>query len=90
MNQASCLQLVTDLVITRDTVYLSAVVANLRADGMVITSDSLARILPTMSEHINRLGRYEFGPAAVSLLTSVPALPLRTETEMVEQPGLSI
>jgi hypothetical protein len=56
---------------------------------MVITPDQLAHILPTMSEHINRLGRYEFDPTADSIQTSLSALPLKSAIEMAEQLGLN-
>ena len=90
LNRASCLQLVAAMVITWNAAYLSAAVDRLRAEGMVITPDQLAHILPTMSEHINRLGRYKFDPAAGSIQTSVSALPLRSAVEMAEQLGLNI
>jgi len=90
LNRASCLQLVAAMVITWNAAYLSAAVDKLRAEGMVITPDQLAHILPTMSEYINRLGRYEFDPAAASIQTSVPDLPLRSAIKMAEQLGLNI
>ena len=78
------------MVITWNAAYISAAVDRLRAEGMVITPDQLAHILPAMSEHINRLGRYEFDPTAASIQTRVSALPLRSVVEMAEQLGLNI
>ena len=90
INRASCLQLLTAMVITWNAAYLSAAVNKLRAEGMTITSEQLAHILPTMSEHINRLGRYDFNPTAASVQTNISDLPLRSADVMIEQLGLNI
>ena len=66
------------MVITWNAAYLSAAVEKLRQEGMTIISEQLAHILPTMSEHINRLGRYEFDPASAAIHTNIHGLPLRS------------
>ena len=89
LNRASCLQLVAAMVITWNAAYLSAAVDQLRAQGGTITSEQLAHILPVMSEHINRLGRYEFDPTASAVQTDIRALPLRSADEIAVQLGLA-
>jgi hypothetical protein len=84
VNRASCLQLVAAMVITWNTAYLSAAVRKLQAEGMVISPEQLAHVLPTMSEHINKLGRYEFDSEAVTVRTDIAALPLRSPLSMTE------
>jgi TnpA family transposase len=83
LNRASCLQLVTAMVITWNAAYLSAAVEKLRAEGMTVEDEQLARILPVMWEHINLLGRYEFDVTAPSVRTDLSALPLRSMNEII-------
>ena len=90
LNRASCLQLVTAMVITWNGAYLSAAVEKLRAEGMMVENGQLARILPVMWEHVNLLGRYEFDVTAPTVCTNLSALPLRSMNEVVEQLGLGI
>ena len=84
INRASCLQLLVAMVITWNAAYLSAAVEQLRHEGLTITSEQLAHILPTMSEHINRLGRYDFDPTAISTQTNIHALPLQQAESYAE------
>lgn len=90
LHRASCLQLVTAMVITWNAAYLSAAVGKLRAEGVTVTDEQLAHILPVMSGHINLLGRYEFDATALAVQTDISALPLRSLNEIVEQLGLGI
>jgi TnpA family transposase len=90
LHRASCLQLVTAMVITWNAAYLSAAVGKLRAEGVTVTDEQLAHILPVMSGHINLLGRYEFDATAPAVQTDISALPLRSMNEIVEQLGLGI
>lgn len=90
VNRATCLQLVTAMVMTWNAAYLAATVDELRAEGVSIAPEQLAHILPTMSEHINRLGRYEFDAQATSVQTDIAMLPLRSVIEIAEQLGLGI
>jgi len=78
LNRASCLQLVAAMVISWNAACLFAAIDKLWAEGMTITPDQLAHILPTMSEHITRLERYDFDPAAASVQTNVSVLLLRS------------
>jgi TnpA family transposase len=77
LHRISCLQLVMAMVITWNAAYLSAAVDKLKAEGVTITDEQLAHILPVLSEHINLLGNYEFEANTTSVQTDVSALPLR-------------
>lgn len=90
VNRASCLQPLAAMVITWNAAYLSAAVRQWEAEGRTILPEQLAHILPTMSEHINRLGRYEFDVPATTIRTDLSALPLRSATTRAEQLGLNI
>lgn len=80
----------TAMVITWNAAYLSAAVEQLCSEGAEAAPEQLAHILPVMSEHINRLGRYEFDPAAPAVQTDINALNLRSEREIAEQLGLGL
>lgn len=54
------LNLVTNLVVLWNTVYLQQVVQTLRAEGVEVRDEDLARLSPARYEHINRLGKYTF------------------------------
>lgn len=90
LNRASCLQLVTAMVIMWNGAYLSAAVKKLRAEGMMVEDEQLAHVLPVVWEHVNLLGCYEFDVTAPSVRTNLSALPLRSMNEIVEQLGLGI
>jgi TnpA family transposase len=90
LTRASCLQLVMAMVITWNAAYLSAAVDELRAEGVTITDEQLAHILPLLSEHVNLLGRYEFDVTDPAVHTVPSALQLRSMKEIVEQLGLGI
>jgi TnpA family transposase len=59
-NQASCLTLVTNAVITWNTVYMAAVLDQLRAEGHVIADADVVHLSPARSANINRYGKYRF------------------------------
>jgi TnpA family transposase len=59
-NQAACLNLVTNAVITWNTVYMTAVIDQLRRDGQTIDDECLAHLSPALYEHINPYGHYRF------------------------------
>jgi hypothetical protein len=60
VNQASCLNLVTNAVILWNTVYMAEVVEQLKREGYPVNESDLAHIWPTRYEHINVYGRYHF------------------------------
>jgi TnpA family transposase len=59
-NQASCLNLVTNAVIVWNTVYIQAVLDQLRAEGCGIEDADVLHLSPARYEHINPYGRYHF------------------------------
>ena len=60
MNQAGCLNLVTNAVVTWNTVYMAAVIDRLRAEGKTVNEEDIARLSPARYEHINPYGQYQF------------------------------
>jgi len=60
MNQAGCLNLVTNAVVTWNTVYMAAVIEQLRAEGRTVNEEDIARLSPARYEHINPYGKYRF------------------------------
>ena len=75
-NQASCLNLVVNAVITWNTVYMATALEQLRVEGVDIADDSVAHLSPTLSAHMNPYGRYRFDTELV--LGTEQLLPLRT------------
>ena len=59
-HQASCLNLVTNAVIVWNTVYMTAVVEQLKQEGCPMQESDLALIWPTRYNHINVYGKYHF------------------------------
>jgi len=60
-DQAACLTLLTDAVIVWNTVYMAAAIDQLAAEGLIDPADAdLARLSPTLHEHINPYGKYRF------------------------------
>ena len=60
VNQASCLNLVTNAVILWNTVYMAEAIAQLKREGYPVNESDLPHIWPTRYEHINVYGRYHF------------------------------
>ncbi|MFK7990356.1 MAG: Tn3 family transposase [Sandaracinaceae bacterium] len=60
VNQAGCLNLVSNAVIVWNTVYMERVIESLRAEGHVVRDADLARLSPARFEHINPFGKYRF------------------------------
>ena len=59
-NQAGCLNLVTNAVVTWNTVYMAAGIEQLRAEGRTVNEEDIARLSPARYEHINPYGKYRF------------------------------
>ena len=59
-NQAGCLNLVTNAVATWNTVYMAAVIEQLRMEGERVHEDDIGRLSPARNEHINPYGKYRF------------------------------
>jgi hypothetical protein len=48
------------MIVLWNTVYMEAVLDQLRAEGHEIRNEDVARLSPLIFEHINMLGRYSF------------------------------
>ena len=59
-NQVNCLNLVTNSVITWNTVYMNAAIEQLKNEGHEIREKDVQHIWPTRYEHINVYGKYNF------------------------------
>ncbi|MBN9386574.1 MAG: Tn3 family transposase [Chloroflexi bacterium] len=62
-DQANCLTLVTNAVVVWNTVYMAAILEQLKAEGFSVSDEDLPHLSPTRFEHINVHGRYEFNVA---------------------------
>lgn len=60
LNQAACLNLVVNAVVIWNTVYIQAVLNQLKAEGYEIDENDIRNLSPARSEHINMYGRYYF------------------------------
>jgi TnpA family transposase len=60
VQQATCLNLLTNCVITWNTVYMAAAIDRLRIDGHSILEEDIAHVSPCRYEHINPYGKYAF------------------------------
>jgi TnpA family transposase len=59
-HQALCLNLVTNAVIVWNTVYMAAVIEQLKQEGYPVQESDLAHVWPTRYAHINIYGKYHF------------------------------
>ncbi len=62
-NQAACLNLVTNIVITWYTVYIEAAIKQLNAEGYPVNEDDVQYLWPTRFENLNVHGKYKFNIA---------------------------
>ena len=66
-DQLSALGLVVNMIVLWNTLYMDAVLTQLRSEGYPVWSEDAARLSPLGHEHINMLGRYSFAvPEAVA------------------------
>ena len=61
-NQAASLTLVTNAIITWNTVYIAEAVRQLKSEGHQISDEEVSHISPCRFDHINKYGSYEFKP----------------------------
>jgi TnpA family transposase len=64
-NQATCLTLVTNAVITWNTVYMAAAIDQLRAEGYEISDEDIVHLSPARHQQINRYGKYHFNVSEI-------------------------
>ena len=60
LNQAACLNLVTNAVVVWNTVYMWEVIRQLKEEGFKIEEEDLKHLSPARFEHINVYGKYSF------------------------------
>ena len=60
LNQAACLNLVTNAVVVWNTVYMWEVVRQLQNEGFKIEDEALKHISPARFGHLNVFGKYNF------------------------------
>jgi TnpA family transposase len=60
VNQVGCLNLVTNAAVLWTTVYLQAIIKQLRREGYPIHEEDLTHLSPARYGHINPYGNYEF------------------------------
>lgn len=60
INEVSCLNLVVNAIILWNTVYMQAIIEQLRKEGYQINDDDLRHLGPARHEHINPYGHYTF------------------------------
>ena len=66
-DQLSALGLVVNMIVLWNTLYMDAVLTQLRSEGYLVKPEDEARLSPFGYEHINMLGRYSFSvPEAVA------------------------
>ncbi len=58
--QGECLTLLTNAIIAWNTVYITAAIDHLTANGHHISDQHLRRLSPASHEHVNVYGRYDF------------------------------
>jgi len=75
----SALGLVVNMIVLWNTIYLDAVLDQLRAEAFPVHLEDEARLSPFGNEHINMLGRYSF--AVPEAVTRGELRPLRTAQE---------
>jgi hypothetical protein len=65
-DQLGTLGLVVNVIVLWNTIYMDAVLQQLRREGYPVREEDVARLSPLIYEHINLLGRYSFAlPDAV-------------------------
>lgn len=59
-DQFGALGLATNIIVLRNSIYMDAVLNQLRSEGFLVRDEDAARLSPLRNEHINVLGRYAF------------------------------
>ena len=66
-DQLSALGLVVNMIVLWNTIYMDAVLDQLRKEGFAVNPEDAARLSPFGHSHIHMLGRYSFAmPEAVA------------------------
>ena len=65
-DQLGALGLVVNVIVLWNTIYIDAILAQLRQENYPIQDEDVVRLSPLIHDHINMLGRYSFAvPEAV-------------------------
>lgn len=59
-DQLSALGLVLNMIVLWNTIYMEAVLNQLRAEGYPVRGEDVSRLSPLIQPHINMMGRYSF------------------------------
>ena len=59
-NQVVCLNLVTNAIVTWNTIYMNAAIERLRAEGRIGRDIDLGHLSPALYGHVNPYGKYRF------------------------------
>ena len=78
-DQLSALGLVVNMIVLWNTIYMNAILDQLRTEGYDVKPEDEARLSPFGHEHINMLGRYSF--AVPDAVVRGELRPLRTANE---------
>jgi TnpA family transposase len=77
-DQLGALGLVVNVIALWNTLYMEAVLTQLRQEGYPVRDEDVARLSPLIFEHINLLGRYSF---------TVPEAVIRGELRPLRDPA---
>ncbi|MBC8751043.1 MULTISPECIES: Tn3 family transposase [Paraburkholderia] len=77
-DQLSALGLVVNVIVLWNTIYMEAVLKQLRSEGYPVQHEDVARLSPLIHDHANMLGRYSF---------AVPEAVVRGELRPLRKPG---
>ncbi len=81
-DQLSALGLVTNAVVLWNTIYTQAALDHIRAEGVQVRSEDVARLSPLQHKHINVLGRYSFALAELVAKGQLRPLNLEEQNEI--------
>ena len=59
-DQLGTLGLVVNMIILWNTIYIEAILNQLKQEGLEIQDEDVARLSPLIHDHINMFGRYSF------------------------------
>jgi len=78
-DQLSALGLIVNVIVLWNTIYMDAVLQQLRKEGFEVRDEDVARLSPLGHEHINMLGRYTFSlPDKIAREAATPQESWRT------------
>ncbi len=78
-DQLGALGLVVNIIVLWNTIYIDAILSQLRQEGFQVNDEDAARLSPLTYEHINMLGRYSF---------AMPDSVIRGELRPLRNPAL--